>query len=55
MMGDAARDAYGAETGLSGDELYSDKKYPQCPVCGKKFKKSVGIPDHIRDVHGGKQ
>ena len=53
-MGQAAQDAYEAETGLSGDDLYPKREYPECPICGRKFKKSVGIPDHIRDKHGTK-
>ena len=52
-MGDAARDAFEAETGLDGDELYpKPRKLTVCPRCGKKFKKSIGLKDHMRNIHG---
>ena len=50
-MGDAAQDAYEAETGL-GDDLYpKPRRFHTCSKCGRKFKKEVGLSDHMRDFH----
>lgn len=50
-MGDAAQDAYEADGGL--DDLYpAPRKHTTCEICGRKFKKAIGLPDHMRDAHG---